>query len=377
MTWQSKSAAIAIAIMAMSLHSSSVQAMPEQGKVVAGEGEIARPDEKTMVINQKTDRLALDWQKFNIAKDEKVHFDQNSKSAIALNRVVGDGRSIIDGSLSAKGHVFVINPNGVLFGKNSSVDVGGLVASTASVTDDDMRNFAQGKGDLGLQIAAGREASVINAGTIKAEGGLVALHATTVENTGAIANEGGQTVLAAAKNLSLAADTAGKLNFTVNGSLANAKALNSGTLQNDGGYLVMTAKSAGDLMSTVVNNTGVIEAKTLHANDKGEILLDGGESGQVEVSGTLDASGKEAGQSAGSIKVIGQKTVVNDGTNLLARGAIDGGKIETSGDVLNLGDNLNIDAKGVNGKAGEWLLDPLEILIQDAQPTAGQYGSDR
>lgn len=133
----------------------------------------------------------------------------------------------------------------------------------------------------------------------------------------------------------------------------------------------MTAKSAGDLMSTVVNNTGVIEAKTLHANDKGEILLDGGESGQVEVSGTLDASGTEAGQSAGSIKVIGQKTVVNDGTNLLARGAIDGGKIETSGDVLNLGDNLNIDAKGVNGKAGEWLLDPLEILIQDAQPTQG------
>ena len=150
MTWQSKSAAIAIAIMAMSLHSSTVQAMPEQGKIVAGEGEIARPDEKTMVINQKTDRLALDWQKFNIAKDEKVHFDQNSKSAIALNRV----------------------------------DVGGLVASTANVTDDDMRNFAQGKGDLGLQIAAGREASVINAGTIKAEGGLVALHATTVENRG-------------------------------------------------------------------------------------------------------------------------------------------------------------------------------------------------
>ncbi len=363
MSWQSKSAAVAIAIMAMSLHSSSVQAMPEQGKVVAGQGEIVRPDDKTMVINQKTDRLALDWQKFNIAKDEKVHFDQNSKSAIAINRVVGDGRSIIDGSLSATGNVFVINPNGVLFGKNSSVDVGGLVASTANVTDEDMRNFTQGKGDLGLQIAAGREASVINAGTIKAEGGLVALHATTVENTGTIANEGGTTALAAAKNLNIAADTAGKLNFTVNGSLANAKALNSGTLQNDGGYLVMTAKSAGDLMSTVVNNTGVIEAKTLHANDKGEILLDGGESGQVEVSGTLDASGTEAGQSAGSIKVIGQKTVVNDGTNLLARGAIDGGKIETSGDVLNLGDNLNIDAKGERGKAGEWLLDPLNVYI--------------
>ena len=369
MSWQSKSAAVAIAIMAMSLHSSSVQAMPEQGKVVAGQGEIARPDDKTMVINQKTDRLALDWQKFNIAKDETVHFDQNSKSAIAINRVVGDGRSIIDGSLSATGNVFVINPNGVLFGKNSSVDAGGLVASTANVTDDDLKNFTQGKGDLGLQIAAGREASVINAGTIKAEGGLVALHATTVENTGTIANEGGTTALAAAKNLNIAADTAGKLNFTVNGSLANAKALNSGMLQSDGGYIVMTAKSAGDVMSTVVNNTGIIEAKTLHTNDKGEILLDGGASGQVEVSGTLNASGMEAGQSAGSIKVIGQKTIINDGTNLLARGTIDGGKIETSGDVLNLGENFNIDAKGKNGKAGEWLLDPLNVYIADDDPT--------
>ena len=373
MSWQSKSAAVAIAIVAMSLHSSSVQAMPEQGKVVAGQGEIVRPDDKTMVINQKTDRLALDWQKFNIAKDEKVHFDQNSKSAIAINRVVGDGRSIIDGSLSAKGHVFVINPNGVLFGKNSSVDVGGLVASTANVTDEDMRNFTQGKGDLGLQIAAGREASVINAGTIKAEGGLVALHATTVENTGTIANEGGTTALAAAKNLNIAADTAGKLNFTVSGSLANAKALNSGTLQSDGGYIVMTAKSAGDVMSTVVNNTGVIEAKTLHTNDKGEILLDGGASGQVEVSGTLNASGMEAGQSAGSIKVIGAKTIVNDGTNLLARGMIDGGKIETSGDVLDLGNNLNIDASGDKGSHGTWLLDPLEVIISAEKPTSADH----
>ena len=377
MGWQSKSAAVAIAIMAMSLHSSSVQAMPEQGKVVAGQGEIARPDDKTMVINQKTDRLALDWQKFNIAKDEKVHFDQNSKSAIAVNRVVGDGRSIIDGSLSATGNAFLINPNGVLFGKNSSVDVGGLVASTANVTDEDMRKFTQGKGDLGLQIAAGREASVINAGTIKAEGGLVALHATTVENTGTIANEGGTTALAAAKNLNIAADTAGKLNFTVNGSLANAKALNSGTLQSDGGYIVMTAKSAGDVMSTVVNNTGIIEAKTLHTNDKGEILLDGGASGQVEVSGTLNASGMEAGQSAGSIKVIGQKTIINDGTNLLARGTIDGGKIETSGDVLDLGNNLNIDASGDKGSHGTWLLDPLEVIISAEKPTSAdhEYGT--
>lgn len=175
--------------------------------------------------------------------------------------------------------------------------------------------------------------------------------------------------LTVAKNLNLSSDADGKLNFTVDGTLARAQSLNSGTLKADGGYVVMTAKSAGDVLSTVVNNSGTIEAKTLRKNEKGQIILDGGDHGQVDVSGTLDASGTEKGQDAGNIKVIGEKTIVHDGTNLLARGDVDGGKIETSGDVLNLGDNLTIDAKGVSGKAGEWLLDPLDVIIADSDPT--------
>lgn len=89
----------------------------------------------------------------------------------------------------------------------------------------------------------------------------------------------------------------------------------------------MTAKSADDVLGTVVNNTGTLEARTLRKDEKGQIFLDGGKSGQVEVSGTLDASGMEDGQSAGSIKVIGQKTIVHDNTNLIAQGNVDGGKI--------------------------------------------------
>ena len=141
----------------------------------------------------------------------------------------------------------------------------------------------------------------------------------------------------------LSPDSDGKLNYAVDGELVQAKALNRGRIQTDGGYVVMTAKSAQDLLGTVVNNSGTIEAKTLRKDEKGQILLDGGDHGQVEVSGTLDASGMEDGQSAGSIKVIGQKTIVHDNTNLIA--------------------------KGVNGKAGEWLLDPLDVIIADNDPT--------
>lgn len=362
-------------LLAMALGGTAVQAMPSGGDIRSGQGSISQ-DGKNMTVLQNSDRMAIDWTKFDIAKDETVRYAQPDRNAISLNRVTGGQQSVIAGNLNANGNVVLVNPNGVVFTKNSSVDVGGLVASTARLNDEAMKNFGNGKDSLGLSLDKDSTAAVINEGQIKAQGGLVALHAANVENKGTITNEGGTLAMAAAKNLTLSAADDDKLNFTVDGDLAKAQALNSGSLKADGGYVVMTAKSAGDVLSTVVNNSGTIEAKTLRKNEKGQILLDGGDNGQVEVSGTLNASGTEAGQDAGNIKVIGQKTVVHDNTNLLAKGDNNGGKIETSGDVLNLGDNLNIDAKGVNGKAGEWLLDPLDVIIADGDKADPRNGSN-
>lgn len=351
---------------ALSLGASSVDAMPEGGVVRSGSGSVTQ-NGKEMTIRQDSGRLAMDWTGFSVGKDETVRFQQPGKDALALNRVTGNQQSVIDGSLLSNGHVLLVNPNGVVIGKNASIDVGGLVASTAQVKDNFMKEFGNSTGPFSLGGVS--DGKIINEGTIKAEGGLVALHAAKVENSGTISNTGGSAVLAAADTLTLTPDADGKLNFTVDGKAAEASALNKGAITADGGTIVMTADSASDVMSTVVNNSGTLQARTLRKNEKGQVLLDGGDKGQVEVSGTLDASGTEEGQSAGNIKVIGEKTIVHDGTNLLARGNVDGGKIETSGDVLNLGDNLNIDAKGVNGKAGEWLLDPLDVYICDNYPT--------
>ncbi len=354
-------------LLAMAL-GGSVQAMPSGGTIRSGNGSIVEQGQ-TMTVQQNSNRMAIDWTQFNIAKNETVRYTQPDKNAVALNRVTGGQQSLIEGNLNANGHVFLVNPNGVVFGKNASVDVGGLVASTARLADDTMNHFGSSQDSLNLAVDNENNAAVINEGIIKAQGGLVALHASNVENSGTITDDGGTVALTAAKNLNLSSDADGKLIFTVDGTMARAQSLNSGTLKADGGYVVMTAKSAGDVLSTVVNNSGTIEAKTLRKNEKGQILLDGGDNGQIEVSGTLDASGTEEGQDAGSIKAIGQKTIVHDGTRLLARGNVDGGTIETSGDVLNLGNSLNIDAKGITGKAGEWLLDPLDVIIADNDPT--------
>lgn len=347
---------------ALSLGASSVDAMPEGGVIRSGEGAVTQ-NGKEMTIRQDSGRLAMDWTNFNVGKDETVRFQQPGKDALALNRVTGNQQSLIDGSLLSNGHVLLVNPNGVVIGKNASIDVGGLVASTAHVKDNFMKEFGNSTGAFTLSGVS--DGKIINEGTINAEGGLVALHAAKVENSGTIKSNGGSVLMAAADTLTLTPDTDGKLNFTVDGKVAEASALNKGAITADGGTIVMTADSASDVMSTVVNNEGTLQARTLRKNEKGQILLEGNDKGQVEVSGTLDASGTDDGQDAGNIKVIGQKTIVHDGTNLLAKGDVNGGKIETSGDVLDLGDNLNIDAKGVNGKAGEWLLDPLDVIIAD------------
>lgn len=355
---------------ALSLGASSVDAMPEGGVVRSGSGSVTQ-NGKEMTIRQDSGRLAMDWTGFSVGKDETVRFQQPGKDALALNRVTGNQQSVIDGSLLSNGHVLLVNPNGVVIGKNASIDVGGLVASTAQVKDNFMKEFGNSTGAFSLGGVS--DGKIINEGTIKAEGGLVALHAAKVENSGTISNTGGSAVLAAADTLTLTPDADGKLNFTVDGKAAEASALNKGAITADGGTIVMTADSASDVMSTVVNNSGTLQARTLRKNEKGQILLEGGDKGQVEVSGTLDASGTEEGQSAGNIKVIGEKTIVHDGTNLLARGNVDGGKIETSGDVLNLGDNLNIDASGNRGSHGTWLLDPLEVVISETKPSGADH----
>lgn len=347
---------------ALSLGASSVDAMPEGGVIRSGEGAVSQ-NGREMTIRQDSGRLAMDWTNFNVGKDETVRFQQPGKDALALNRVTGNQQSVIDGSLLSNGHVLLVNPNGVVIGKNASIDVGGLVASTAHVKDNFMKEFGNSTG--AFTLGGVTDGKIINEGTINAEGGLVALHAAKVENSGTITSNGGSVLMAAADTLTLTPDTDGKLNFTVDGKVAEASALNKGAITADGGTIVMTADSASDVMSTVVNNEGTLQARTLRKNEKGQILLEGNDKGQVEVSGTLDVSGTDDGQDAGNIKVIGQKTIVHDGTNLLAKGDVNGGKIETSGDVLDLGDNLNIDAKGVNGKAGEWLLDPLDVIIAD------------
>ena len=111
-------------------------ALPQGGVVTAGTASVTATPGKVTIV-QGSQSAALNWQSFGIAAGEAVQFVQPNASAVALNRVVGSDPSAILGSLSANGKVFLVNPNGILFGKGASVNVGGLVASTLGITESD------------------------------------------------------------------------------------------------------------------------------------------------------------------------------------------------------------------------------------------------
>jgi len=321
--------AIAISLSAAHLHAAD---LPTGGNIVGGSGSISQ-NGNSLNVQQNSDKLITNWDSFDIGAGNTVNFHQPGSNSVALNRVIGEDASAIYGNLNANGKVFLVNPNGVLFGQGAAVNVGALVASTLSLSDQDFNdgNY-QFQGD-------GNNAAVINHGSLKADNGIVALLGGQVSNQGFIQANQGTVALAAGDKVSLDFAGDGLLNVTVDESAIDALVENHQLIRANGGQVVMTASATDALLQTVVNNTGIIEAQTLD-NQNGTIVLKGSfNGGTVNVAGTLDASAPDSG---------------------------DGGFIDTSGAHVKIADGTRVTTKANNGATGEWLIDPTDFYITDS-----------
>ncbi|PIG30274.1 filamentous hemagglutinin family protein [Janthinobacterium sp. 35] len=301
---------------------------PAGGTVVAGQATINGAPGAT-VINQGSQNAVINWANFNINKGESVQFVQPNSNAVALNRVLGSDGTTILGNLSANGKVFIVNPNGVLFGQGASVNTAGLVASTLDISNAD---FMAGK----YQFSGNGTGKVLNQGSISAPGGYVALLGANVSNEGTIQARLGSVALAAGRAITLDVAGDGLLNVAVNAGAVGALVSNGGMIKADGGSVVLTAQAAGDLLKTVVNNTGVIEAQTIDTRSGTIKLLGDMQSGTVNAAGTLDASAPAGGK---------------------------GGFIDTSAAHVNIAKGINVTTKAANGLSGTWLIDPVDFTI--------------
>ncbi|EEM3688453.1 filamentous hemagglutinin N-terminal domain-containing protein [Salmonella enterica] len=297
--------------------------LPTGGQIVGGQGSISTSGNQ-MTIHQQTQNMVTNWHSFDIGKNNTVQFVQPDSSSVALNRVTGASGSQIMGTLKANGQVFILNPNGVLFGKNARVDVGGLVASTKNISTADFM-----KGQYTLSGEGNPGAQVINQGSLTtSKGGYIVLAGERVSNSGTVTTPGGKTVLAAGKTVTLQLDNGGLTSVSVNGSVVNALVENRGLISASNGQVYLTAKGQDMLLNTVVNNSGTVEAKGL-VSRAGEIVLDGGDSGVVSQSGQLLAD-SQTGQ-GGKITLEGQNIHLAGGSLTSATGKTGGGEVYVGG----------------------------------------------
>ncbi|HEY4317678.1 MAG TPA: filamentous hemagglutinin N-terminal domain-containing protein [Herbaspirillum sp.] len=301
-------------------------ALPSGGTVGSGSATIGQSG-TTMTITQQSQNVAINWPDFNVGGKATLNFVQPNSSAIAVNRVYGTNGTQILGNLNANGQVWIINPNGVLFGSGAQVNVGGLVASTLGLSDDDFK--------AGKRTFSGKGGTVVNQGTINAN--YVALLGEQARNEGVIVARLGTVALGAGNEVTLDFTGDRLIGMQVDKGALKAVAENKGLIEADGGAVLMTAKAKDALIETVVNNTGIIRARTLE-NHEGRIMLIGDMGrGTTMVGGTLDAGAPDGGN---------------------------GGFIETSAAHVKVADDAHVTTKAASGnKNGTWLIDPVDFTV--------------
>ena len=411
----------------------SISSLPTNGKLISGSAEI-KSNLGKMEITQNSEKTIIGWDTFNVGSKAHVNFSQPSSKSVSLNKVSSADPSRIYGQLTSNGQVFLQSPGGVIFGKDAKVDVGGLVASTMNMNNEDLNSQS-------IKFSANTKGEIVNKGKIK--GDYVALMATDVKNDGTIEARLGSVALVSGDNAELSFGEGGTLSVSVRASNLENTIENTGGIYAENGSVILKAAAVQDLVEQtiaspapakkLVSENGVIRLIGNSGKIKSRIVsIDAGDNGGVQLAGEITAksktdkkaliaiTGKEVviegnakltaktDTSGGKILIGGDwqgkdgtrqavytsvkkgalvdasaEQVGNGGTvvvwsdiknpnsktlaqgTLLAKGGSisgDGGKIETSGYQL-ITKGIKTSVKSMNGKSGEWLLDPFNIVI--------------
>jgi len=379
--------------------------LPTGGNVVGGQASISQSAIATaanMVVNQTSQRAVIDWSSFNVGSGATVQFVQPNAQSVILNRVLDANPTQVFGRINANGQVFLTNPYGVYFAPSASVDVGGLVATTYSISNDD---FMAGRYTFNRN---GSTARVVNEGNLSASlGGYITLLAPEVQNSGVVLARAGTVAMAAGEQVSLTlADGKGLSGITTTASAIASLIDNKLAVQAPDGQIILSAVAVNKLQAGVIKNSGSLQATSL-SNQGGKIVL---EADEIDLASTasIDVSGRTRGgtvlmggdwQGSGDLrqattvrmaagatinanatdngdggKVVLWSNVSDANSTTTVAGSIyasagpnggNGGQIETSGHYLNV-DGIQVSTQAPKGNAGEWLLDPANITISSA-----------
>jgi len=197
------------------------------------------PSSPVLTITNQPNAI-INWSSFSILANETTIFNQVDSASRVLNRVTTPGSmSEIFGNLQSNGKVYLINPNGIVFGNGSQVNVAGLVASSLAMSDTD---FLAGNNKFGSVAGTGTIAGITNTITVEKgasittpTGGQIYLIAPNVTNSGILTSPQGDIVLAAGHQVTMIDSSDPDMRVVV--SAPNEEAMNLGGLVALGGKI--------------------------------------------------------------------------------------------------------------------------------------------
>ncbi|UBF25072.1 filamentous hemagglutinin N-terminal domain-containing protein [Kovacikia minuta CCNUW1] len=338
------------------------------------------------------------FSEFGVREGQRVYFNNPAGVINILGRVTGSNLSNILGTLGVTGgtaNLFLINPNGILFGQNARLDVGGsFVASTArSLTFADGTQFVAAPAQsqplltistpiglqfgtapqaisvigldgllsnltgLGLRVPNGKTLALIG-GNVTLEGGLLTAPGGHVE-LGGLAGAG--TVGLSDSNGSL------RLRFPPNVEWANVSLTSSvNRFPDEGGPVRIGGNNSGDNIS-INANVLLLNGGTFNSTSNT------GNSGNIEVNATsvylrnkaeIDSS-NSGGAEAGTVNIQARENVFIEGESTLSSrtdGQGNGGNIRIEAGSLSIasGGRLTSSTTG-SGNAGK-----ISLIVRDA-----------
>ncbi|MFC6277482.1 beta strand repeat-containing protein, partial [Psittacicella hinzii] len=369
-------------------------AMATPGNIISTTGNVQVVTNGKLTTITNSPSSIINWDKFNINSDEIVKFVQQNANSAVLNRVLGGSVSQILGQLQSNGKVFIVNPAGVVFGKNSVLDVAGLVVSTLDITDQDFLNgkfvFNQDK-DQAI-------ASVLNQGVIKvSEQGTLALVGGNVVNTGTLEAKNGTVYLLSGKSITIQDLDNPTISYKVT---AGNKAVNLGEIVSRKAYLLANkvahgATAANEFADLMSNYASSATTATIDAN--GEVVLYGAavadktlntaqtddelraanisEQGYTVLNGTISANNTLG--TGGKVAILGDKVVLENQAQVNVSG-IAGGSIHVGGDAYRTGEiklarDTTVDENAVLNASGTTSSGGCITLWGDQLNFAGTY----
>jgi len=297
-----------------------VIALVEEPQVAAGTAVFEQPDPYTQNI-RAADKTAINCKKFNIGKDETVHFIQDSPKDRVLCRVTGKEASIIEGTLKADGRLFIVNPQSIYFRETAKVDAHSLVASTLNIKDED---FVKGNYRFFLE---GKDSVIMNKGQITANQDVV-LMAPQIMNHAVIKASLGKVALLGGELITLNFEGDNLISFAIDEPLQKGFIEQAGKIEG-AQEVLLKLRVADEMIRRVVNVDG-LEPATKMQFENGKVYLVAGSS----ISGpAIQAEApllETAGDFAGS-----QKIELTGDRGLSWHGGFINGKLNSADAALN------------------------------------------